>query len=70
MTKEEFQQLGTKMHYNMRAEWNGKKWKLTQTIQSTETCMLNSPHRKKYSIATGYKYVTLIKGKESAVNNG
>ena len=63
MTKEEFQKLGTGIHYKLLAEWNGKRWRLTKTVQATETCFLNGEHARltKKSIATGYQYVTLVK---------
>lgn len=60
MTKEEFQKLGTKMHYKVFVEWNGKKWRLTRTVQSTETVFLNAVDaRIQHPIATGYQYVKL-----------
>ena len=61
MTKEEFQKLGTKMHYKVFVEWNGKKWRMTQTIQASGTCMLNNPDsRRYYPLATSYERVTLL----------
>lgn len=64
MTQEEFKALGTGHHVRIRAEWNGRKWRLSTTIQSTETVILQPiGTRSKYPVATGYRYVTIIEDK-------
>lgn len=61
MTQEEFKALGTGHHVRIKAEWNGKQWRLSNTIQATETCILNEiGQRKRYPIATGYQRVKII----------
>lgn len=62
MTKNEFEALGNGYHRHVTVEWNGRQWRLSKTFQATETCMLQPLGKRiRFPVATGYRYVKLIK---------
>lgn len=61
MTEEEFKNLGNGQHHQVIVEWNGKKWRMTETKQISGSVKLQPlESRMKHGIWTGYAYVKLI----------